>query len=70
MKTKIIESGYKESFENNLNKFIQDKKVIDIKYDTTTEPKEPALWYSALVLYEEQLNLSKEEKVSLEGDKK
>lgn len=55
------EEEYKE-FDNEINEFIKDKKVMDIKYSVSSfgyeEPHVPDLiienaTYSALVMYEE-----------------
>lgn len=49
MKVKI---AYKEA---EINEFIKDKKVIDIKFNTKLlkDDYETQMWHSALIMYEE-----------------
>lgn len=56
MKVKIFSTSYgKEKLENELNEFIQDKKVIDIKFTEVCvgEPTYETGDWSALVMYED-----------------
>lgn len=62
MKTKILASTNAQQFENEINKFIKDKKVIDIKFfsvfyntkfDMDGIPIEGGICDRALILYEE-----------------
>ena len=51
MKVKHIAGGVNgKKFEDDINDFIKDVKVIDIKYSETAESSDS--WYSALILYE------------------
>lgn len=49
MKVKYIISGYSDyfNFEDNINEFIKDKKVIDIKFQEDHDVRR------ALILYED-----------------
>ena len=49
MKTKVIYDNKLSSFERELNEFIQDKKIIDIKFASDDG------CLLALVLYEDQM---------------
>lgn len=62
MKVKVIASDNTALFEKRINKFIEDKRVIDIRYQTFTystrydkngKPMESRLNERALILYEE-----------------
>lgn len=50
-KVKSIFSDSTDKFENEINDFIKDKKVIDIKY--TTHDFVLGMYQFALVIYEE-----------------
>ena len=61
-KVKVIASDSTALFEESINKFIEDKKVIDIRYQTfiystrydkNGNPMENRLNERALILYEE-----------------
>lgn len=43
-----------DDMEEDINDFIKDKKVIDIKYDCCTVSKDRFEYITALVIYEEQ----------------
>ena len=47
MKTKILFDTFYDGLEEEINEFIKDKKIIDIKYQLSGTRK------SALVMYEE-----------------
>lgn len=52
MKVKVIDfNGNGDMFETLINDFIEDKKVIDIKYQTNLT--NIFKFYSALIIYEE-----------------
>lgn len=52
MQVKIIKTGGDESFfEQRINSFIKDKKVIDIKYQADLYSAYKS--HSAMILYEE-----------------
>ena len=64
MKVKVIASDSTALFEERINKFIDGKKVIDIRYQTFTystrydkngKPMESRLNERALILYEEDV---------------
>ena len=52
MKVKILTSIKEKALEEMVNSFIEDEKVIEIKY-TQTISKTGILYSSAMVLYEE-----------------
>ena len=54
MKTKIISENYAESMERSVNKFIKDKKIIDIKFTSWTDYENCG--FSAMIIYEEKNN--------------
>lgn len=45
-KVKLISSKDEKGFENEINEFITNKSIIDIKFTTTDHPR-----FSALILY-------------------
>ena len=54
MKIKIMEDDPKYDFSHQINEFIKDKKVIDIKYCTQYIPDDDSsFWRSVLIMYEE-----------------
>lgn len=53
VKNFVYESYHASIFEKELNEFIKDKKVIDIKY-STNGGAHGALVISGLVMYEEE----------------
>lgn len=55
MKVKIIDDVDTPSLENEINKFIKDKEVIDIKYQTDSIRDNVVLvtTFSALIMYKE-----------------
>lgn len=62
MKVKIIRFDNAETFQNEINNFVKEKKIVDIKYNTTICPLkyngyaivESTFFDSALILYEEE----------------
>lgn len=55
MKIKIMEDDPMYDFSHQINEFIKDKKVIDIKYCTQYMPDDEytGFWRSVLIMYEE-----------------
>lgn len=51
-KVKMFESEDIEEIENDVNEFIKDKQLIDMKLNTTTEHN--ISWYTVMVLYHEE----------------
>ena len=54
IKTYLIGDHDAIRFQNNVNKFISDKKVIDIKYQAVLVG--PTLCDRAMIIYEEENN--------------
>ena len=62
MKAKLIRSDKASTFQQELNSFIEGKKIVDIKYATFlatleytgTVPTKSTVFDSALVMYEEE----------------
>lgn len=54
MKVKIFDEENEEDLENKINDFINDKKIIDIKYQIALaiDLAEQIYCYSAMILYE------------------
>lgn len=55
MKIKIFDFEHEEDLEEEINKFISDKKVVDIKYQVAImyDNREQVFCYSAIIMYEE-----------------
>lgn len=51
-KTKLITNDIRTYFENDLNEFISDKEVVDIKFSMVAEEYSECIW-AALVIYKE-----------------
>lgn len=54
MKVKILSDDQFPRLEEYINKFIKDKKVIDIKYNCNILSPEAIVYYDALIMYEEE----------------
>ena len=54
MKVKCIDEQHENDLTDSINSFIQDKKIIDIKYSTSCfkNNDEQIYCFSALILYE------------------
>ncbi len=52
MKVKLLVNADQQEFQDKINKFIDSKKVVDIKFSEWEV--EGAAGYSALILYEEE----------------
>lgn len=54
MKVKIFDENHEKDLEESINNFIQDKEVIDIKYQVAISvfSEEQIYCFSALVMYE------------------
>lgn len=63
-KVRVVSSSDALQFQNSVNTFIQDKKVIDIKYQpillakeyTSGVPTRTVMIDRALIIYEEETN--------------
>lgn len=55
MKVKLFDEAHEKDLEASINEFIEDKKVIDIKYQVAIGvfSEEQIYCFSALVMYEE-----------------
>ena len=53
MKVKIFDCDHELDLEDEINKFIKDKEVIDIKYNLSFEVlgEDQIYCYSALIIY-------------------
>ncbi len=54
MKVKVIDSEHESDLEEEINKFIVDKKVIDIKYQLSHffDGRDQIYSFSAMIIYE------------------
>lgn len=59
MKVKIFDEDHEEDLENNINDFIKDKEVIDIKYSVSVSiySEEQIYCFSAMILYKNENNV-------------
>lgn len=55
MKIKMFDEEHEKDLEEEINLFIVDKKVIDIKYElaVTVDHEDQIYCFSAMVMYEE-----------------
>lgn len=53
MKVKVIDCEHEEDLESEINSFITDKEVFDIKYDVAIgiSGEEQIYCYTALIMY-------------------
>lgn len=53
MKVKVFDCGHEKDLEKNINEFIFDKEVIDIKYQVSiaTYGEEQLYCFSAMIIY-------------------
>ena len=53
MKVKIFDESHEKDLEDDINEFILDKKVIDIKYDVAISiaGEEQIYCFTALIMY-------------------
>lgn len=53
MQIKIFDEEHEKDLEENINDFIQDKEVIDIKYEVAISvfSEEQIYCYSAMIIY-------------------
>ena len=56
MKVKIFDESHEKDLEESINNFIEDKEVLDIKYQVAISvfSEEQIYCFSALVMYEEK----------------
>ncbi|WP_297816732.1 sporulation protein Cse60 [uncultured Lactobacillus sp.] len=60
MKVKIFRDFNSEDIQKDINDFIKDKKIIDIKYAVTTDAYNGQCYCEVLVVYEEPTKLKQE----------
>lgn len=55
MKVKVFDEECEQDLEETVNKFIQDKEIIDIKYQLaiTTYGEDQIYCFSAMIIYQE-----------------
>lgn len=55
MKVRLFDEAHEKDLEASINEFIEDKKIIDIKYQVAIGmfSEEQIYCFSALVMYEE-----------------
>ena len=53
MKVKIFDDDHELDLEEDINKFISDKEIVDIKYNVaiTTYGEEQIYCYTAMIVY-------------------
>lgn len=53
MKVKVFDENHEKDLEDDINEFIQDKKVIDIKYDVAISiaGEDQIYCFTALIMY-------------------
>ena len=56
MKVKVFDESHEKDLEESINNFIEDKEVLDIKYQVAISvfSEEQIYCFSALVMYEEK----------------
>lgn len=55
MKVKLFDEGHELDLENDINDFIEDIEVIDIKYEVSTSVcgEDQIYCFSAMIIYQE-----------------
>lgn len=55
MKVKLFDEGHELDLENDINDFIDDIEVIDIKYEVSTSVcgEDQIYCFSAMIIYQE-----------------
>lgn len=55
MKVKVFDESHEKDLENSINEFIEDKNIIDIKFNVSTSVsgEEQIYCFSALIMYKE-----------------
>ncbi len=55
MKVKLIDEEHEKDLEDAINSFIEDKEIVDIKYQVGVSlfSDEQIYCYSAMIIYEE-----------------
>ena len=55
MKVKLFDEGHELDLENDINDFIEDVEVIDIKYEVSTSVcgEDQIYCFSAMIIYQE-----------------
>lgn len=55
MKVKIFDEDHELDLEEDINKFISDKEIMDIKYNVSVaiSGEDQIYCYSAMIIYEE-----------------
>ena len=56
MKVKVFDENHEKDLENSINEFIQDKDIIDIKFNVSTSVcgEEQIYCFSALIMYDDR----------------
>ena len=56
MKVKVFDESHEKDLEESINNFIEDKEVLDIKYQVAISvfSEEQIYCFSVLVMYEEK----------------
>ena len=58
IKVKIIGNDIENNLEKEINKFIENKDIIDIKYSQSVQGEEYVYnYFSALIIYKEAYNI-------------
>ena len=57
MKVKIFDENHEKDLEESINEFIENKEVLDIKYQVAISvfSEEQIYCFSAIVMYEEKI---------------
>lgn len=55
MQVKIFDEEHEQDLEDSINDFIEDKEIIDIKYEVSISvfSEEQVYCYSAMIMYKE-----------------
>lgn len=55
MQVKIFDEEHEQDLEDSVNDFIEDKEIIDIKYEVSISvfSEEQVYCYSAMIMYKE-----------------
>ena len=58
MKVKLFDESHEKDLENDINDFIKDVEIIDIKFNSAVSifSEEQIFCFSALVLYNEKID--------------
>lgn len=58
MKVKLFDESHEKDLENDINEFIKDIELIDIKFNTAVSifAEEQIYCFSALIMYKEKID--------------